>query len=712
VTLAKQSMQTIATDAHAALTEALRIQDLAGAERLLGRIGLSGVSADLLLVHRALLAAAQGKDALALARAWRAVSVHGSEPELDALLARLLMRRGLPDLACQVLQRAVANDPEDAAIQRAFKNLLRVHDPDRAHCLEAAEAARLAPETQPPPRANAGRLASERVAERQTPVLPVASISVIIPVYSGRHETEACLEAVLSAKTIAKARIVVVDDATPDNALARYLCALDDNGCITLLRNRANLGFTASANRGLNACEGHDVVLLNADTLVPDFWLDRLRSAVHAAPDIGTATPLSNNGEIVSHPAPGRPAPMPDRAQLERLDRAAASLNHGLRVDLPTGVGFCLYIRAACLRETGVLDAETFGRGYGEETDFCLRAAKRGWRHVCAADLFVAHRGATSFGTEKAALVQRNMARLARRHPEYRPMIAAFKAADPLSTARERLARATLASLKGGATLVCGPPDWRSRLGVQPLRQAAGTSGNRLLWLSVATERAGVVARLESDSGGSLIDLRYPLPEAAPALRADLRRLACRDRIVAEGLPIPIQRALDPLGLPERTSFEPVPCHVHADGIRCAGSVAVLGGIARADASAWLLRLARQLTAAGGVMRFFLLEATPIDARFARTGVVEPLGGVPAFDRADLARGLACRVALVLGDFAPPGDLQVSIMPTAAAARAIAPRVAVVTSQSEPAGAGTGTLWLDPAEAPADTATRLTEFAA
>jgi GT2 family glycosyltransferase len=40
--------------------------------------------------------------------------------------------------------------------------------------------------------------------------------------------------------------------------------------------------------------------------------------------------------------------------------------------------GFCMYIKRACLRDVGVFDTEVFRRGYGEENDFCLRAARRG----------------------------------------------------------------------------------------------------------------------------------------------------------------------------------------------------------------------------------------------------------------------------------------------------------------------------------------------
>ena len=105
--------------------------------------------------------------------------------------------------------------------------------------------------------------------------------------------------------------------------------------------------------------------------------------------------------------------------------------------DLPTGVGFCLYIRRALLDEIGYFDAAAFGAGYGEENDLCLRAAKAGWRNVLADNAFVVHTGERSFAGRKAEVVQRNMGVLLERHPRYMDMVREFIAADPLRAIRE-----------------------------------------------------------------------------------------------------------------------------------------------------------------------------------------------------------------------------------------------------------------------------------
>jgi GT2 family glycosyltransferase len=147
------------------------------------------------------------------------------------------------------------------------------------------------------------------------------------------------------------------------------------------------------------------VVLLNSDTEVANGWLDRLQHAACSAPDVGTVTPFSNNATICTYPYEGWTGDVPGSLGLAGLDTLFATVNRGRTANLPTAVGFCMYIRRACLTQTGYFDEERFGRGYGEENDFCMRAAAAGWRNILAADVFVYHKGSVSFGEERFGLM-------------------------------------------------------------------------------------------------------------------------------------------------------------------------------------------------------------------------------------------------------------------------------------------------------------------
>jgi GT2 family glycosyltransferase len=264
-------------------------------------------------------------------------------------------------------------------------------------------------------------------------------VDVVVPAYGGLEATRRCLESALAHPQRTAHEVVVVDDRGPEAAIGRYLDELAAAGRITLLRNDRNLGFVQSVNRGMSLHADRDVVLLNSDTEVANDWLDRLAGAAHRAPDIATVTPFSNNATICSYPFEGWTGGVPGRLGLAGLDAVFASTLAARTLDIPTAVGFCMYIRRDCLDRIGLFDAERFGRGYGEENDFCMRALKAGWRHVLAADTFVFHEGSVSFGAEKLALIERATEVLCEAHPDYPQRVHDFLARDPARPLREAI---------------------------------------------------------------------------------------------------------------------------------------------------------------------------------------------------------------------------------------------------------------------------------
>src|SRR4030095_13405871 len=204
---------------------------------------------------------------------------------------------------------------------------------------------------------------------------------------------------------------------------------------VVLLRNDQNLGFTGTANRGMQLSRA-DVVLLNSDTIVTRGWLDALLHCATTDATIGTITPFSNNAEICSFPRFCENNPWPPGADPARVQAAIAAAAAPVDPHLTTGGVFCLYLRRALLDDVGVFDM-AFGAGYGEENDLCLRAARAGWRNVLADDAFVVHVGGRSFAGQKSELSRRNTAILLERHPHYTRMVEDYIKADPLAPLRE-----------------------------------------------------------------------------------------------------------------------------------------------------------------------------------------------------------------------------------------------------------------------------------
>ncbi len=260
-------------------------------------------------------------------------------------------------------------------------------------------------------------------------------IDIIVPVYNAPQQVEDCIHSVL-LHTKAKFNLIIIDDASPDPDIQQLFSKIKqlNDERIQLLENHQNLGFVSTVNRGMKLSR-HDVVLLNSDTVVTPGWLGRLVRCAASDQTIGTITPFSNNAEICSFPLFCQANPVPDHPGL--VAQAIAATEQPVYPDIPTAVGFCMYIARALLDTIGYFDEKAFGRGYGEENDFCRRAVKAHYRNVLCDDAYVVHVGSCSFGDEKQAHCERNMQVLLGLHPDYMEVVSKFIAQDSVRPIRE-----------------------------------------------------------------------------------------------------------------------------------------------------------------------------------------------------------------------------------------------------------------------------------
>jgi GT2 family glycosyltransferase/glycosyltransferase involved in cell wall biosynthesis len=281
------------------------------------------------------------------------------------------------------------------------------------------------------------------------PDLRGCPITIVLPVYNAFDLLPEVLRRV-EAHTDLPWTLIVIEDGSTDSRVLPFLkdWAGARAGRVTLLQNAENRGFIESANRGLAAAieAGRHVVLLNSDAFVPEGWASRLLRPMLLHDNVASVTPMSNDAEIFSVPAICTRTPlMPGEG--DAIDAIARRFNpEAALATAPTGVGFCMAMNIDILRQLPELDT-IFGRGYGEEVDWCQKARGRGARHLGVPGLFVEHKGGESFGSEeKRTLVQRNNAVITRRYPDYDREVQQFIQADPMISARTALAIAFVAA--------------------------------------------------------------------------------------------------------------------------------------------------------------------------------------------------------------------------------------------------------------------------
>ena len=334
----------------------------------------------------------------------------------------------------------------------------------------------------------------KRASPQRTQNKELTAVDVIIPVYRGYDDTLACIYSVLNSTVMTDFRLIVIDDDSPDPKLSQKLTKLADLGLFLLLRNDTNLGFVRTVNRGIILGSSSDIVLVNSDAVVYGDWLDRLRWHTQENERIATVTPYSNNATILSYPT----VLEDNNQQLELdypiLDAMFARENSRSSVDIPTGVGFCMYITRACLEEIGCFDERLFGRGYGEENEFCMRASAAGWRNLAALDVFVRHTGAVSFSTNATDQKILNLRRLNVIYPYYDRLIQEFIKVDPLKAGRTRIDSARFAAISQGRGILFIEHGWQGGVGrhVQDLTRLLAEDGIPSLTCTPTHDKLGL----------------------------------------------------------------------------------------------------------------------------------------------------------------------------------------------------------------------------
>lgn len=273
----------------------------------------------------------------------------------------------------------------------------------------------------------------DALSTKQRALMSESILDVIVPVYGAPDDTLRCIFSVLSAENTIAYNLIVIEDCGPDPSLRDKLLELSQRFGFEYHENKENQGFVLTCNRGFLLHENRDVILLNSDTEVFDGWLDRIIGCATKNPRAGTITAMSNNATICSYPFFCEDYPHAYEVSDAQLDQLFAKVNSSHAVDAPTGVGFCMYVRRACLQEIGMFNYELFGQGYGEENDLCVRAENAGWTNLIATDVFVRHYGSSSFSNAvRSERVKKAIKTLDQEHPNYLSSVKNFIKANPM----------------------------------------------------------------------------------------------------------------------------------------------------------------------------------------------------------------------------------------------------------------------------------------
>jgi GT2 family glycosyltransferase len=256
--------------------------------------------------------------------------------------------------------------------------------------------------------------------------LRAGTVDVVVVTYGGGRDLPACVDAV-RRQGEAVARIVVIDNASPDDTAARAAAI----GGVEVVCNATNVGYAAAMNQGYAMSSAPYLLSLNADCVLGDGYVDACVAALEAHDRAAAATGVLRlpNGLVDSSGIVMDAAYV--AGERDRLQPTPTDAD-------PFGVS-----GAAALWRRGALDA--LGATpwwewlfmYWDDVEICWRLRRRGWTFLTVAGASAEHRrGSDSANPDFIeGLSLRNRLGTVARHAGVRGLVAPGSATKTITTA-------------------------------------------------------------------------------------------------------------------------------------------------------------------------------------------------------------------------------------------------------------------------------------
>lgn len=240
-------------------------------------------------------------------------------------------------------------------------------------------------------------------------------VDVVVCVYNALDVVILCLESVAATREPSRHRIVIVNDGSdePTSAWLEAFAARHEN--VLLIRHAQAGGYTRAANAGLSVMDADMAILLNSDTIVAGRWIEKMLDAAFTNPGVGIVGPLSSAASTQSIPDHKSTA---DQTAINDMPPgySVADMNLWCEKNTPADFlprvqlvhGFCYGLTRDVVAAVGRFDERSFPHGYGEENDYCFRAANAGFGLVIATHTYVYHKKSQSYQDERRTILMKN----------------------------------------------------------------------------------------------------------------------------------------------------------------------------------------------------------------------------------------------------------------------------------------------------------------
>ncbi len=228
-------------------------------------------------------------------------------------------------------------------------------------------------------------------------------VSIVIVNWNTREILRDCLQSIDTDAGATDLEIIVVDNASADDSVAMMKQEFPH---VHLIENDENRGFAAANNQGMAVARARYVLLLNSDTIVLDSAVEKTVAFADVHPEAAVVGCRILNSDRTWQPScsmfPSVPNMLLSVTYLYKLlpwsrlfGREHMTWWDGCdsqEVDVVSGC--FMLVRREAIEQVGTMDDGYFM--YAEETDWCYRFKKAGWKVVFTPRAEIVHLGGKS----------------------------------------------------------------------------------------------------------------------------------------------------------------------------------------------------------------------------------------------------------------------------------------------------------------------------
>lgn len=219
----------------------------------------------------------------------------------------------------------------------------------------------------------------------------MVDLSIIIVNWNTRDFLIECLESIFSTTRGIDLEVFVVDNGSTDGSGRVVKERFPD---VRVIENRGNLGFAGANNQALKISKGKYVLLVNPDAKIKGQAIEELFSFMegHSRAGISGVQLLNSNGSKQNSIAnfPSLATELLNKSLLRWLfpkKFPGKERKYSEPIEVDSVIGACMMVRRQAAEQVGILDERYFL--FLEETDWCFRMKKAGWKvyHVPQAEV-------------------------------------------------------------------------------------------------------------------------------------------------------------------------------------------------------------------------------------------------------------------------------------------------------------------------------------